>query len=177
MKNTQIEFVPRTTLVSIFGWVSLVGGVLMALLTALNLVLFFYMQRANGGEFLPPEEMAQIPAGALIYLDYLPVFGAVSIAAALLMAVAGFGVIRRRDWGRRLGIYLLAISIIFAFATIPASFMNPGTESPAGGRYFVAILSAVQALVSAALHGWLIWKLRTPAVRGEFVEPRSESTT
>ncbi len=177
MNNSSIEYHPRTTLVSLFGWVSLVGGLLMAALLTLNMLLLSYAMKANGGEILPPEEMAQIPPGAMVYLDHINAIWTVSIIAALLMAAAGFGVVRRRDWGRQLGIYMLAGSIILAFISLPASFMGSRGELPASGQTFVIILSAVQALASAALHGWLIWKLRTPAVRGEFVEPSSESLT
>jgi NADH:ubiquinone oxidoreductase subunit K len=177
MNNSSIEYHPRTTLVSLFGWVSLVGGLLMAALLTLNMFLLRYAMRVNGGELFPPEEMAQIPSGALVYLNHINTIWTVSIIAALLMAVAGWGVVRRRDWGRQLGIYMLAGSIILAFISIPASFMGSRGDVSAGGQIFVIILSVVQALASAALHGWLIWKLRTPAVRGEFVEPPSESLT
>ncbi len=149
----------------------------MALMITLNVVMLSYLKRVNDGEILPAEDMAQMPSGALFYLDHMVLFGALSIAAALLMAVAGFGVIRRRDWGRKLGIYLLASSIVLAFATIPTSFIGQDGAPAANGRYFYAAITVGQALLSAALHGWLIWKLRTPAIRGEFVEPRSESTT
>ncbi len=177
MNNADVEPAPRTTLVSIFGWVSLVGGILMALVVTLNVVMLSYLKRMNDGEILPAEDMAQIPSAALFYLDHMVLIGALSIAAALLMAVAGFGIIRRRDWGRKLGIYLLASSIVLAFASIPTSFMGQDGALSANERYFYAAISVVQALLSAALHGWLIWKLRTPAICGEFVEPRSESIT
>lgn len=111
----------------------------------------------------------------------------ISLAETLLSAPMlwlGWGLLRRREWARVGFIVSLVIGALMAFALIwlvPAVFdavlsMQPGLQVPAqtlppelaaiktAARGFSAIL----ALALAALHGALIWKLCTPAVRGQF---------
>lgn len=177
MNNSDIQHHPRTTLVSVMGWVSLVGGILLSLLIILNTALLFYIQQMDEGPLFSEEELAMMPSGFDVFTSHLVLFGSVAAVSSILTAVAGFGLVRRRDWGRQIIIFLLAASIVLVFAVIPTSFMDSGGEDLPINPLMLKIFGVIEAVMAIALHGWLIWKLRTPQIRGEFVEPRSESLT
>lgn len=111
----------------------------------------------------------------------------ISLAETLLSAPMlwlGWGLLRRQEWARVGYVVSLVIGALMAFALtwlVPAVFdavlsMQPGLQVPAQALppELAAIkaaargFSAILALALAALHGALIWKLCTPAVRGQF---------
>lgn len=168
---------PHTTLISVFGWVMLVVGALTTAVSAINLVLFSWMASENNGELVPAENLADLPPLFTKILDnIIPLLG-MMIVSAILMAVAGFGVVRRDNWGRLLSIFLLAASIVWAFvmAWVGISTGADLSGDIGVGGVFNALYNIALAMVTAVLHGWIIWKLRTPAVRSEFGLPISES--
>ncbi len=175
MNNSDLQYYPRTTLVSVLGWVSLAGGVLLALMITMITTVLIYVERMDEGDLWSAEELALMPAGTHHIFDHFTLFGSLLVAACVLTAVAGFGVVRRRDWGRKIMIFLLAASIVLVFAAIPTSFMDQGSEDLPINPIIFKIFGVIEAVMALALHGWLIWKLRTPPIRGEFVEPRPES--
>ena len=175
MNNSNIQHHPRTTLVSVLGWVSLVGGILASLLAILYTALIYYMQRMDDGELWSQEELAAIPEGFHFFLDHMVLIGSFAGVYSLMTALAGFGVVRRRDWGRKIFIFLLAASIVLVFATLPTTFREWGAEGQHNFQFVAIFFGIVEVVMTIVFHGWLIWKLRTPKIRGEFVEPRPES--
>ncbi len=173
MNTTTIQPCPRSTLVSIFGWVMLVLGILLTLVFLLNLVLFSLVIQAEGTELVSAEELADMPALIPRVMEHMGLVLGVMIILSLVGAVAGFGVVRRRDWGRRLSIFLLAASIVWALVGGAMGMEGlgdfPGPEGENMGPIIMA-MNLGSVLLTAVLHGWLIWKLRTPEVRGEFVD-------
>lgn len=107
-----------------------------------------------------------------------------SIVLSALMLWLGWGLLRRREWARVGFIVSLVIGTLMTLALIwlvPAMFdsvlsMQPGLQMPAQAlpselatiKTMARGFSAILALALAALHGALIWKLCTPAVRGQF---------
>jgi len=178
MLYSRIQYHPRTTLVSAFGWVMLVMGVLMTLTLLLNLVFMVILSQQSGEPLFPLEELGEVPGYVSWILENIIEVLILMLISALTMASAGFGVIRRREWGRQLSIILLALSIAqTAVGTIAGlAGMDEYLNSLSGvaGPIFLAI-NLGSLLLAAALHGWLIWKLRTVKIRGEFVESPAES--
>ena len=178
MNATNIQPRPRTTLVSVFGWVMLVLGIIMALVGILNLVIFSLVSQSDDAELVSREDMVDLPAIIPWVVENINLILAGLIVSSLLMAVAGFGVVKRQNWGRQLSILLLAVSIVWAFAGGGMGMMGQGDSPESGSVLLGPIVVAMNiglALLTAALHGWLIWKLRSPEIRGEFVESPAES--
>ncbi len=178
MNSTTIQPYPRTTLVSIFGWVMLVVGILMTLVFILNLVLFSLVIKNESAELLPAEELAELPAFIPWVMEHMGLVLGVMIILSLVGAVAGFGIVKRHDWGRRLSIILLAASIVWALVGGAMGMKGLGNLPEYEGEIMGPVIIAINigsVLLTVVLHGWLIWKLRTREIRGEFVESLSES--
>jgi hypothetical protein len=108
----------------------------------------------------------------------------VEILLAAPMLWLGWGLLRRREWARVGYIVSLVIGALMTFGLIwlvPALFdavlsMQPGLQAPgqalppelAGIRTVATAFSAIIAVVFAALHAAIAWKLCTPAVRAQF---------
>ena len=180
MNATLIPSRPRSTLVSVFGWVMLVIGCFGTLCSVLLMGLAMVALEQGGEELFPADQMAELPATMLLVLDNLNLILTLTIVSFLLMAVAGFGVIRRRDWGRLLAMILLALSIITAPAGPVLSYLGMSGEQVSANNVLPPLLVLLYniglAVLTVVLHGWLLWKLRTIEIRGEFVETPTEST-
>jgi hypothetical protein len=112
----------------------------------------------------------------------------VEILLAAPMLWLGWGLLRRREWARVGYIVSLVIGALVTFGLIwlvPALFdavlsMQPGLQAPgqalppelAGIRTVATAFSAIIAVVFAALHAAIAWKLCTPAVRVQFESGR-----
>ena len=115
------------------------------------------------------------------------IFTVAMLLVAGLFLAAAWGLLRRREWARMAFILLLvggALANFAALALIGPFFdglqdMFPAEmlASPEGQRFaaqmrfnrtVTLVTSLAGALVFAALHGWIVWKLCTPAVRDQF---------
>jgi hypothetical protein len=113
---------------------------------------------------------------------------ALSLAGVLGSALLGWvswGLLRRRDWGRRGFIALLLLAALGNFAGLPLLDRAFDGLAPAlaqlqdlDGGDLQAMLAALQrtlfwgslagALAIAAVHGWIAWQLSRPQIRAEF---------
>jgi hypothetical protein len=117
-----------------------------------------------------------------------------TLLLALLFLVASWGLLRRREWARWTFIVLLLAGAAANFAglaligpffdTIVDLYPAQLLDSPDGHRFVAQMqlnrqatyaTSLVGALALASLHGWIIWKLCTAAVRAEFARPAAEA--
>ena len=175
MPNSKIQPQPRTTLVSVLGWMMLVVGLLITLAITLNLLL---MVLASQGEGLDLVSLEGMPPISVWLLENIMVLMILMIISGAATATAGLGVVWRREWGRQLCIVLLALSIVWALISGAIGLMgmddmlgpDAGTMGP-----LMLVFNLGSVLFTVVLHGWLIWKLRTMKIRGEFVESPSES--
>ncbi len=178
MNQITVEPTERTMLMTVFGWVMLAFGGLSAFMSGLSLAAFNFMTKEGNGELWPEEELAQLPEAAVKMIENLDTYMLVMLVSSVLMAVAGFGVIKRKDWARLLSMVLLALSIVATLALTGLGFQSTGGSSPEGALFsarFLALVNIALALLSSVLHGWIIWKLNQREVRGEFVAPQKES--
>ncbi len=160
----------QSTLVSAIGWIMLIAGLLGVVGLGLNMVFLGLDEQGGGGVSLTPDGVPEMPPLFFRILERLWLILGLAWASCLVMGLAGLGVVRRREWGRLLSILLLAISVLVGFVGAYASLgadaaTMDGAMIP---RPVSIVLNTGLALLTAALHGWLIWKLNTPAVRAEF---------
>lgn len=95
-------------------------------------------------------------------------------AASGVLTLLAWGLLHRREWGRRGFIALLVLAalanfVLLAWLPEPAS-PPPGFDDPLLARLQLAVRVALWlvALTVAAVHGWIAWKLTRPAIRAEF---------
>ena len=181
---------PAGNFVSVMAWVSIALGLLgmlygaMQVLMGLFLPADFYLRMLNpyGGQ--PP------PMPPLMHWLYThtPVMGALTLLLSAVLAWVSRALLQRREWGRKGFIALLVLGTLGQLASIAllpqlleatlamqAGALPPGQPMPPVLEEMMAgvmLIGGLLALVFAAVHVWIIWKLRTPAVRSEFTPPR-----
>jgi type II secretory pathway component PulF len=172
--------------VDVLGKISLLLGVLgvlyaLAQWAVLMLLPDDFMQRAfaTAGEQLPP-----LPSMLRWLLDHLDAMAWIALLSALLFLLASWGVLKRNNTARLGFIALMVLGTLMNFASIAllmqmVAWMDQlGTHLQEQGQGMAGQMQAsnaismgmgvASALAFAALHGWIIYKLCTPAVRAEF---------
>ncbi|WP_242108752.1 hypothetical protein [Luteimonas aquatica] len=181
--------VPRSTFVTLLAWITLGLVMLGVLVLAVEMAAFAAVSRSSGfstlyQQFLRDPQMAQFVS---TLLRWLPVLLAVIAAQTVLTLTASIGLLKRRDWARKLFIVLLLIAAAGQFATLPMQWalsdqfqgfvlhqpMPPEMRVQMqmqieGTRIATRIFGVAIAAVFSGLFGWLAWKLHTPRIRAEF---------
>jgi hypothetical protein len=150
--------------------------------TVMGLVLpaDFYLRMLNpyGGE--PP---ALPPLMHWLYTNTL-LMGLLMLVLSAVFLWVSWGVLKRREWGRKGFIAVLILGTLWQFACIFAlpqfiegmlaiqgGALPQGQTLPPEFEGFMTaamLMGGLVAVVFAVLHLWIIWKLCTPAVREEF---------
>lgn len=134
---------------------------------------------ADVAQHLPP-----LPSALRWLLDNLDAMAWITLLSALLFLLASWGVLKRNEAARLGFIALMVLGTLMNIASIAllmqmVAWMNQlGTMLQEQGEAIPGQMQAsnamsmgmgvVSALAFAALHGWIIYKLCTPAVRAEF---------
>lgn len=177
---------PSSSFVTVLAWISIalaLLGLLYGLMqTVMGLVLpaDFYLRMLNpyGGE--PPRLP---PLMHWIYTNTL-LMGVLMLVLSAIFLWVSWGVLKRREWGRKGFIAVLVLGTLWQFACIfalpqfiegmlavQAGALPQGQTMPPELEGFMTaamLMGGVVAVVFAALHLWIVWKLCTPAVRAEF---------
>lgn len=174
---------PPSSFVTVMAWVCLGLGVL-SLGTALLKLAMMPMMR-----LLMAEAMQVDPGAAGMMQALWPLLVWATLITALLSAgavAAGVGLLRRREWGRRLFQALLLAGIVLAWAALLpldsylAILAAPlhaqadalGTldvsESLAVLRLGLLITGLLLAIAVTGVHAWLMRKMASAAIRAEF---------
>lgn len=182
---------PSSSFVTVLAWISIalaLLGLLYGLMqTVMGLVLpaDFYLRMLNpyGGE--PPRLP---PLMHWIYTNTL-LMGVLMLVLSAIFLWVSWGVLKRREWGRKGFIAVLVLGTLWQFAcifalpqliegmlAIQAGALPQGQTMPPELEGFMTaamLMGGVVAVVFAALHLWIVWKLCTPGVRAEF-DPHKE---
>lgn len=182
---------PSGSFVTVLAWISIalaLLGLLYGLMqTVMGLVLpdDFYLRMLNpyGGE--PPRLP---PLMHWMYTNTLSMGVLMFVLSAVFLWVS-WGVLKRREWGRKGFIAVLVLGTLWQFACIfalpqfiegmlavQAGALPQGQTMPPELEGFMTaamLMGGAVAVVFAALHLWIVWKLCTPAVRAEF-DPHKE---
>lgn len=177
---------PSSSFVTVLAWISIalaLLGLLYGLMqTVMGLVLpaDFYLRMLNpyGGE--PPRLP---PLMHWIYTNTL-LMGVLMLVLSAIFLWVSWAVLKRREWGRKGFIAVLVLGTLWQFACIfalpqfiegmlavQAGALPQGQTMPPELEGFMTaamLMGGAVAVVFAALHLWIVWKLCTPEVRAEF---------
>ena len=133
----------------------------------------------NGSPELPP-----LPSTLRWLLDHLDAMAWLTLLSSLLFLAVSWGVLKRNDTARLGFIAIMVLGTLMNFASIVlllqvldwvnqigTSLQVEGQGMPGQMQASNAVsmgMGVISALAFAALHGWIIYKLCTPAVRAEF---------
>lgn len=177
---------PSSSFVTVLAWISialgLLGLVYGLIQTVMGLLLpadfYLRMLYPYGGE--PP------PLPPLMHWLYTHtlLMGLAMLALSAIFLWVSWGMLKRREWGRKGFIAILAIGTLWQLGSLwmlpqilqgalamQAGAFPQGQAMPPELESFmtaVMLMGGLVAVVFAALHAWIIWKLCTPAVRVEF---------
>jgi len=156
------------------GVLGVVSGVIQgAMLLSLDPGALMRQQFAALGAALPPQ---------LLWLfDHLGLLNLLSLLSSVFVTVVSWGLLKRQEWGRLGFIACLLLGAVagFFFAAWFGQAMTwvnaqAGADLAAIDPMLQAMQSAmkavmvVSAVLIAAVHAGIIWKLCTPAIRAEF---------
>jgi hypothetical protein len=174
----------RSSFVTVMAAISLALGGLGVLSNLMQLLLAGALPAEGlAAGLLPPD--TPVPAPLLWLNEHLV---GLSLAGALLSAVlawVSWGMLRRREWARRAFITGLILAALANFAGLPLldNVFGSLVDSMAGAdaadldqlRAMTHTLQQalfwcglVGAVMIAAVHGWIAWRLCSPKIRAEF---------
>lgn len=171
---------PRSPFVNVLGWVSFALAALGVVSGLMQAAMLPALQPESLLQALGDGGMALPPAMRWLF-EHLQLLNGASTLLSALFAWASWDLLKRREWARRAFIAFLVLGAAGGFAGA-ALFSHSlewmvGTDPLAAGEIdplFAKMQEAmkaagiVSAILVALLHGAIVWKLCTPAVRAEF---------
>lgn len=168
---------PRSSFVTVMATLSLALGALggvSGLLQALALAAL------PGDALLGPFLAAGVPLPPVLRwtLDHLQALNLAGTLASVVMVGLSWGLLARREWGRRGFIALLVLAALANFVALALLPSFAGAGNGLDDAAFRQVQQAMQAvlwagaLAVAVLHGWIVWMLCRPAIRAEFAPAR-----
>ncbi|MFT4247259.1 MAG: hypothetical protein QM581_04350 [Pseudomonas sp.] len=174
---------PRGGFVTATAAVSLALGGLGVASNGLQLLLAWALPPVGlSTGLLPPG--APLPPAITWLETHLAALSLAGIALSALLAVVAWGLLRRREWARYAFIAGLVLAALANFAGLPlldplfAGLMDgiaPPDLDPAQLQAATHTLQQAAfwaclagAVLIAAVHGWIAWKLCRPEIRAEF---------
>jgi len=175
--------------VTVLGRISIVLAALGVLWALAQMLLVLLLPDALA---VRAAAQPEVPAAVAWTLQHRNALALAMLALALLFLVVAWGLLKRREWGRRGFITLLLLGAAANFAALllidpffdglHGMFPAQMLDTPEG-RQFIAQMrfnrnltwasGLLGAVGIAALHGWIVWKLCTAAVRAEFGRNRA----
>ena len=174
LTNLRAVATDPTTFLSAVAAQAIRWGRLGTFVTSMQLLMLNLLFRRHT---LPAINDVRSPVPRLIS-EHSAAFISLFLTVFLATWVSGIGLQRRKDWGRLLLTGVLAFLIAWILANL-ALFLTPW--SPLNEEWFPSfkVVGVVFAAVTlglmaglAALCGWTIKKLVSPAIRAEFESPR-----
>lgn len=179
-----VKATQRSEFVTVMAWISLALGLMGVASGIMQGVMLLAMPADRMmqdllGVIAPGE--AQLPPAILWVFGNLGLLNFLSLLSSALFAVVSYGLLKRFEWGRVCFVLFLAASALAGIlgATVFVHFLSlasgmTGAEIAEIDPAFQSLQSAmkvamiVAALLIAALHGAIIWKLYRPEIRAEF---------
>lgn len=168
----------QSTFVTVLAWIFIVMSAFSTIISLLqNLIFFLVFPSSRMLEFVQSPEIApRIPPIHRLMFSYIQVVMPAVLFISLFTLASSIALLKRKNWGRVVFIALMALGIVYSLGLI---FLLPGLleEVPPGpaGREFEVAFSVMRifmigfSLGLALLLGWIIKRLVSKSIRGEFI--------
>jgi len=172
---------PRSRFVDLLAWLLIGLAACGAAICLPQGVLVSTLFPVGAGAAADPPPGAAVAPLLRGVVEVLPLLLDALLAACIATAVFGVGLLRRRNWARAAVVGLLGAGIVLAAAALAGQFFFDWPLPPASGatpdfearlRWLLAVLRAFASLCAmgiAGVLGWLIVRLRSRAIRAEFL--------
>ncbi len=163
----------RSVFVTVVSWFLIVGSALNLLGAIGQIVIVMTVLSDELGHLSD-----KMPALGSFIFRHIGLLSLGMLLAAAAMLAASIGLLKRRNWARRLVIAFLGVGILYLLGSVVgvSFFLPPSGEGPPQFRTFNLIIYGMANLAwlgIAGVQAWLIWKLTTPAIRREFLDGSS----
>ena len=160
---------PQSTFVTVLAWLTIVDS---------GFVTVVSLEQNVAIPFLMPATITNSPYRGAFLAAQAFFFGFFCFVA--FMTYAGYALLKRRNWARRLFIGVCGLGIawgilcivMFAFGFGVGRFPTPGAlGAPRGmdsGFKAMEVMTSILCLGLCVLFGWVIRRLQSPSVRAEF---------
>lgn len=173
----------RSTFVTVLAWIFIVFAGFSTFISLLQNVMINTM--------FPLEQMRsqgwsanqQMPAFFQFMLGHIQLFFLLFLLLSSSTLAAAIGLLRRKNWARLVFVAILALGIVWNVAGLVlqqvmfSSMSTPPSNAPAGFRaefdHMTSIMFAftvVMAVGFSVLFAWLIKRLVSAPIRGEFTQ-------
>jgi hypothetical protein len=170
----------RSTFVTVLAWIAIIFagfgsfGSLMQNLLFLQVAPMEEMQAAAN-----PDQLQEMPLFARLMFRHFHLYLLGMLAVMLLMLAAAIGLLKRRNWARKIFMGMMGLGIVFVLLGFGSQLafdpMRQGVNPEQVPREVVNMIYMMQVFMFifvaavVSLFGWIIKKLASPAVRSEFV--------
>ncbi len=188
MNNTITSPQPnRSELITIVAWMNMVVCGLSALASAGLMVLVATLVPMDVilNAIHTMEQQQAIPPSVGFAISHIQALLGFSLGVSVVMLVASFALLRRKNWARLFWIVCMAAVVVWCIgglffppnlaSLIPSELSAAPPEVQAQIQQTmttVKIWGYVISVVQAALFSWLIWRFVSPDIRQEFKPAR-----
>ena len=179
METTVSLTPPRSTLVTVVAWVFIVLSLFTTAGSLLQNIMFFRLSAMEGIHEPMHQGMMDMPLPLQFIFDHYQLFLAAILALSLAGLVSSVGLLRRKNWARRLFSVLLACGIVslltgFAvqFSLTPVTDNIPASQLPADAQTMFRVMKGflfILTLSFSLLLGGIIAMLTWGQAREEFL--------
>lgn len=181
----EVAAAPPSSFVSVLAWVFIALSSLATLVALLQNLMVWLLLHGSMQETMRDPPAEGMPAFATFALRHMDLFFLAFLLVSATTLAASIGLLRRREWARRLfiGLMLLAaawqlVGLALQFALMPPFAQLP-PQAPADfaadfRTMSIAMIAfgSVIGLAFCALFLWIAWRLASAAVRAEFAAVR-----
>jgi hypothetical protein len=178
---------PRSTFVTAVAWVfiALTGfATLISLLQNIMIWTLFPVDQMHAAVAQARQQQQNMPAASLFLMEHMRELVGGMFVLLLITLIISIALLRRRNWGRVLFIWLLGFGIAwnilgvvwqwFFFRSMPqppkGTPMQPQFQTMATA---MEIFSLILAIGISVLFAWIIKRLTSSAIKSEFVGSRA----
>lgn len=111
----------RPTSITVFGILNLVFAVMGFFGTCIGMVPMFLLPKLSTSMELPPNPVFDVMQESRAYFGFMVVSMCLGMIAAIVLGVAGMGLLKMRSWGRKLSI---GYGVYAIFAVIAGTIAN-----------------------------------------------------
>ncbi len=171
----QDPIAPRSRLVDVVAWIYLIlGGFMLVTSIAQNLMFHLVFPTEVFTEDIPDG----MPGAAAFMFENFHLFILLPLFVSTAFVASSIGLIKRREWARKLFVGLMVLSVVWCFAGFgfQVAFISgfPTPPPSAGVPNFAAIntimlvFSLLFSVAFSVLFGWIARRLMSWEVRREF---------
>lgn len=173
--------VGRSTFVTVVAWIFIIlagFGTLMSIMQNIMFSQMFSMQEMQEA-MAHHDQMAEMPFWASFMFRHFQLYLFMTLLFVLSLLVSSVGLLKRKDWARKIFIVLISIAILVLIAGAglqiamdPASQGMPAEQIPPEFTRMMTMMKVFMVVFTAGftiLFGWIIKKLTSAGIKQEFL--------